>query len=277
MAFTTRISARSPLLLVGCGHMGGVLLHAWRAKGLPAGRVVVVDPRGQRAVRDKGIRVYRDLPAALREHPHPRIAVLAVKPQAVAGVLRNASALDGRRTPILSIAAGIQLRTFTKALGPGARAMRAMPNTPAAVGKGVSVMVANLNATAADRTLATTLLAAVGKVFETRNEGLLDAVTAVSGSGPAYFYLLTEALASAGRSAGLPKAMAEALAAETFFGAAELLQASGEGPAVLRARVTSKGGTTEAALKILAGKNGVKELMKHAVKRATARGRRLAR
>lgn len=281
MAFPAEITARSPLLLIGCGHMGGALLKGWLAQGLPKRNIVIADPRGKKAIerahKVRGLRVFATLGEALKRVPAPRAAVVAVKPQAMAKVFQEAKSLPGGKTLVLSIAAGVPLRAFAKAFGKKVRAIRAMPNTPAAVGKGVAVVVANGCATIADRKLASALLGASGKVFWSGDERWLDAVTAVSGSGPAYFYAMVEALAEAGGNAGLPKAMAETLALETFLGSAALLAASGEKPETLRRRVTSKGGTTEAALKILLGKNGLKPLMTKAVAKATARGRALAR
>ncbi|HXV74304.1 MAG TPA: pyrroline-5-carboxylate reductase, partial [Sphingomonadales bacterium] len=241
MAFFAGITARAPLLLIGCGHMGGALLRAWLRKGLPARNVVIADPHPRGLPRQRGLRVFTDAADALAKHPSPRVAVVAVKPQVLTEALKAARRLDVKKTLILSITAGAHIRTIERALGKPARAVRAMPNTPAALGRGIAVMTANARANAADRKLAAALLKAGGKVIATGNEKLLDAVTAVSGSGPAYFYLMAEALAAAGVKTGLPKVMARALALETFLGAAALLEASGANPEDLRKRVTSKG------------------------------------
>jgi pyrroline-5-carboxylate reductase len=177
---------------------------------------------------------------------------------------------------VLSIAAGRRIASFEKYL-PGGAVVRAMPNTPAAIGRGITAAVANRNVTPVQRALADDLLSAVGKVVWVDDESLLDAITAVSGSGPAYVFLLAECLAEAGRAAGLDARLAEELARATVSGSAALLEASDLSAAELRRNVTSPGGTTAAALEILGGEDGMQKLMTAAVAAATKRGRDLAK
>jgi pyrroline-5-carboxylate reductase len=176
----------------------------------------------------------------------------------------------------VSIMAGQTLATLSGLLPPGAAIVRAMPNTPAAIGRGITVAVANAQVSAAQRTLAHRLLAAIGAVEWVADEALMDAVTAVSGSGPAYVFLLAEAMAAAGVAAGLPAELAARLARETVAGSGELLHRSELDPAILRQNVTSPGGTTAAALEVLMSPQGLAVLMQEAVAAATRRSRELA-
>ena len=202
--------------------------------------------------------------------------VLAVKPQVLATVASLYAGHAARGSLILSIAAGRTLAAVASWLGEDAPIVRAMPNTPAAVGRGISVAVGNARVDAAQRRLADELLAAAGEVAWVDDEALIDAVTAVSGSGPAYVFLLAEYLADAGTKAGLPAALAARLARATVAGAGELLHRSDEPAAELRRRVTSPGGTTEAALDVLMAADGLAPLLCEAVRRAAARARELA-
>ena len=273
MSFTVQ----GPLLLAGAGKMGGAILSGLLARGLDARSVIVQDPDPARPVADlladNGIDV---LPFIDELTQPPGVILIAVKPQVMDAVLPPLAKLAGPETLILSIAAGRRIATFEKHL-PGAAIVRAMPNTPASIGRGMTVAVANSKITAAQRVLADDLLSAVGEVMWVDDEALLDPVTAVSGSGPAYVFLLAECLAEAGRAAGLDAKLAERLARATIAGSAALLEASDLSAEQLRKNVTSPGGTTAAALEILGGDDGLQKLMTAAVSAATKRGRDLAK
>jgi len=264
------------LLLVGAGRMGGALLSGWLARGLAPDRIVVADPapspESRALIAEHGV-VIAPLDAA--ESPFETI-VLAVKPQGMGPVLKGVAPLASDGTLTLSIAAGTTLGTIGAVLGPGRAMVRAMPNTPAAIGRGVSVLCPNPSVVPAQREAAEALLSAVGRVAWIEDEGLMDAVTAVSGSGPAYVFLLAECLAEAGRKAGLPPELAELLARETVAGSGALLGASNEPPATLRENVTSPGGTTAAALELLMGEEGLGPLLARAVEAAARRSRELS-
>ena len=261
------------LLLVGCGKMGAALLRGWLGRGL-ARRYVVIEPGpGGQGFAD---RVEVTLAPSLDDAGEvvPDIIVLAVKPQIMADILPGYRRFAG--VPVLSIAAGKTLGFFARTLGADAAVIRAMPNTPAAIGRGIAVACANPSVTASERALAERLLAAVGEVAWVEDETLLDAVTAVSGSGPAYVFLLIECLARAGRVMGLPEALADRLALATVAGAGELARHAHEAPATLRENVTSPGGTTRAALDVLMAPDGLEPLLIRAVRAATQRSRTLA-
>ena len=261
------------LVLVGAGKMGGALLEGWLRLGLNPHNVVVLEPAPLpriTALADRGVRLNPDA-ATLRD---AGVMVIALKPQAAAEALAALAPNISASTLVISIMAGRTLRFLSAAL-PRARAMvRAMPNTPAAIGRGITVAVPR-QINAAQRVLADRLLAATGAVEWIEDETLMDAVTAVSGSGPAYIFLLAEALAQAGTVVGLPADLAEHLARETVAGSGELLHRSREHPATLRENVTSPGGTTAAALAVLMGPNGLPELLTKAIAAATARSREL--
>jgi pyrroline-5-carboxylate reductase len=273
MSFTMQ----GPLLFAGAGKMGGAILSGLLARGLDARSVIVQDPDPARPIADfladNGIDV---LPFIDELTQPPGVILIAVKPQVMDAVLPPLAKLAGPETLILSIAAGRRIATFEKHL-PGAAIVRAMPNTPASIGRGMTVAVANSNVTPAQRALADDLLSAVGEVMWVDDEALLDPVTAVSGSGPAYVFLLAECLAEAGRAAGLDAKFAERLARATIAGSAALLDTSDLSAEQLRKNVTSPGGTTAAALEILGGDDGLQKLMTAAVAAATKRGRDLAK
>jgi pyrroline-5-carboxylate reductase len=274
MAGLSDIGRKTPLILVGCGKMGGALISGWLARGVPANGLIVIEPKPTALPKlPKAVRVIADR-AALPVSVGPRAVVFAVKPQVMDGVVPAYAGLG--RALYLSIAAGKPIAYFEAKLGKGARVVRAMPNTPAAVGRGMSVLAAGNATTKADRRLATDLMAAVGEVAWIEDEAQMDAVTAVSGSGPAYVFHLIEALAEAGVKAGLPSELAAKLARETVIGAGELARQSKDSAGVLRRNVTSPGGTTEAALKILMGSTGLAKLMARAVAAAKNRSRELA-
>ncbi|MDH3596330.1 MAG: pyrroline-5-carboxylate reductase [Rhodospirillales bacterium] len=266
-----------PLLLVGGGKMGGALLAGWIEQGVKPSEVSVVEPNrdAAEAVAATGARV---LGAAgmLDADFAPAVVLLAVKPQQMDAVLPEIRRFAGAKTVFLSIAAGKPIVYFEAGLGPSAAVVRAMPNTPAAVGRGMSVLSANDKAGATQRRVCEQLLSAVGEVAWVEDEGLLDAVTAVSGGGPAYVFLLIEALAEAGVEAGLPEDLAMRLARVTVAGAGELVHLAAEPAGKLRENVTSPGGTTLEALKILMAPDGLQPLMTRAIAAATRRSRELA-
>ena len=261
-----------PILLVGCGKMGGALLAGWRERRI-APSFLVVEPAAPVAAAPD-VSLHKG-PASLPSGPVAAI-VLAVKPQSMDEVLPAYRGYAERGTLFLSIAAGKTLSAIARGLGVPAPIVRAMPNTPAAIGRGIAVAVANGRVDATQKALADRLLAAVGEVGWVAEEALLDAVTAVSGSGPAYVFLLIETLADAGVAAGLPRELADRLARATVAGSGELARLSPEPAARLREAVTSPGGTTRAALDVLMAKNGLAALMKRAIAAATKRSRELA-
>lgn len=267
-----------PLLLVGAGKMGGALLEGWLARGMRPSQVLVQDPAPTPAVEAlvKKHQIQRVSPEQIAAGS-PAVIVVAVKPQIMDTVFAPAAKVAGANTLILSIAAGRTIASFEKHLAPGAAVVRAMPNTPAAVGRGITVCVANAAVTPDQRRLCEELLSAVGEVAWVEDEGLMDAVTAVSGSGPAYVFLLAECLEKAAMAAGLDAVLARRLAVATVSGAGELLHRSSLEPSVLRENVTSPGGTTAAALSILMGPGGFEELLKKAVAAGTGRSRELAK
>jgi pyrroline-5-carboxylate reductase len=265
---------RGTLVLVGAGKMGGAMLEGWLARGLDPKRLVILDPQPGKAIRAL---VRRGLSLNPKRLPQAVTAlVVAVKPQIAAETLPSLAPMLTRTTLVLSIMAGRTLRFLAQGLQCDAALVRAMPNTPAAIGRGMTVAVPEAGVTPRHRKLATDLLAASGSVEWVTDEALLDAVTAVSGSGPAYVFLLAEALAEAGVQAGLPTALAARIARETVSGSGELLRQSPLDAADLRRNVTSPGGTTAAALSVLMAKNGLPALMETAVAAATRRSRELA-
>jgi len=260
------------LVLLGCGKMGSALLQGWLAQGVPAASVWVLDPHPSAWLNAQVVHLNQGLPKA------PAIVVVAVKPQMMAAALPSLRALGGGKTLFLSIAAGITIATYEQMLGAGTPVVRAMPNTPAAVARGISALCRNAQATEADMVLAEALLSAVGEVVRLDGEHQMDAVTAVSGSGPAYVFHLIEALAAAAEAEGLPAPLAARLALATVAGAGELARQSPDSPAQLRINVTSPGGTTAAALAVLMdSKTGFPGLLRRAVRAAAARGRELGK
>jgi pyrroline-5-carboxylate reductase len=266
-----------PLLLAGAGNMGFALLSGWLERGLDPAGVIVQDPspppRIKQTLDAHGIQVH----AEVRALPEPPAVILvAVKPQVMDEVFPPLGKLAGKNTVVLSVAAGRPIKGFEAHLAPGVAMVRAMPNTPASVGRGITVAVGNAHMTPGQRDACDQLLRAVGEVAWVDDEGLMDAVTAVSGSGPAYVFYLAECMAKAGVEAGLPPALAEQLASWTVAGAGELLHRSDLEPAVLRQNVTSPNGTTYAALQVLMGADGLAPVMRKAVAAAARRSRELA-
>ena len=263
------------LVLVGAGKMGGAMLDGWLRLGFTRERIVILEPRPSpdiEAATKLGVRL--NPPAdAIRE---VAFIVVAIKPQEAAGVVPTLKPLAGPGALVISIMAGKTLAFLEGALGADTAIVRAMPNTPAAIGRGITVGVPNAKVTANQKTLAHRLLAAIGAVEWVEDEALIDAVTAVSGSGPAYVFLLAESLARAGAAAGLPADLAARLARATVSGSGELLHRSSLEAATLRQNVTSPGGTTAAALGVLMAVGGLDPLMVKAVAAATKRSRELA-
>ena len=267
-----------PRILVGCGKMGGALLSGWIERGADPQSLIVIEPavEAAEAVRAAhGVRVEAD-PGSLVADTDPEVVIFAVKPQGLDDIAPLYAGFSGGATVFLSIAAGKTIEFFESALDAGAPIVRTMPNTPAAVGRGITAAFANPHVGARQRALCQELLEAVGEVVWVDNEGLLDAVTAVSGSGPAYVFLLIECLAEAGVEAGLPADIAARLARATVAGSGELARLSSEAADQLRRNVTSPGGTTEAALGVLMADDGMLPLMRRAVEAATRRSRELA-
>lgn len=271
------VALQGPLVLAGAGRMGGALLKGLLERGLDARTVVIQEPSPPPDIlalaKTHGIAI---LPTVGKLTEAPSVLLVAVKPQAMELVFPALAKLAGPETLTLSIAAGRSVVSYEKHLPKGASVVRAMTNTPAAIGRGITVGFANANVTAMQKELAESLLLAVGEVGWVQDELLMDAVTAVSGSGPAYVFLLAECLAEAGVAAGLDPALAMRLARATVSGSGELLHRSSEPPATLRENVTSPGGTTAAALSVLMANDGLRALLTRAVAQAVARGRELA-
>ena len=261
------------IALAGAGKMGGAMLTGWLAQGLDPKRVVVIEPHPVRRDQSAG--------QGIRLNPTPKDAgevdtlVVAVKPQSFREAGAALKAFTGSSTLVVSIMAGTTIAVLEAVVG--GSVVRAMPNTPAAIGRGITVAVAAKKVSAAQRAIADALLRATGSVEWVDQESLMDAVTAVSGSGPAYVFLLAEELARAGVAAGLPAELATKLARETVAGSGELLHRSDLSSATLRQNVTSPGGTTAAALEVLMGSDGMEKLMTRAVAAATQRSKDLAK
>ncbi len=264
------------LLLVGCGKMGGALLAGWLKKGVARDAVTVIEP----FATDRVVERFHVSVAAgvddLDDAFAPNVVVFAVKPQGMEDIVPAFARFVGPETVFLSIAAGRTIAFLESHLGAEAALVRSMPNTPAAVGRGITVASANRHVTKAQRAACQALLEAVGEVGWVDDEGLLDAVTAVSGSGPAYVFLLIECLARAGVESGLDEALASRLARATVAGSGELARQASEDAAQLRQNVTSPGGTTAAALDVLMADDGLQALMSRAVAAATRRSKELA-
>ena len=260
------------IALAGAGKMGGAMLTGWLAQGLDPERVIVIEPHPSDEIKAL---------AGIRLNPTPKEAgevdtlVVAVKPQSFRDAAPALKQFTGSSTLVVSIMAGTPIAALEA--GVGGSVVRAMPNTPAAIGRGITVAVPSKKVSAAQREIADALLRATGSVEWVDQESLMDAVTAVSGSGPAYVFLLAEELARAGVAAGLPAELATKLARETVAGSGELLHRSDQSSATLRQNVTSPGGTTAAALDVLMGPDGMKKLMTRAVAAATQRSKDLAK
>ena len=259
------------MVLLGCGKMGSAMLAGWLENGLDPGAVWVIDPRASDWVKGTGVQVNADLPDS------PAVVLIAVKPQQMGDALPDIAAWGHGSTLFVSVAAGTTIGHFEDVLGAASPIVRAMPNTPAAIGRGITAIVGNARVAPAQLDTAEALLAAVGQVVRLEGEHQMDAVTAVSGSGPAYVFHLIETLAAAGVAQGLPEDMAMQLAKATVAGAGALAEASDEDPGQLRVNVTSPAGTTAAALEVLMdAQTGFPALLGRAVKAAAARSKELA-
>lgn len=263
---------KRPLLLVGRGKMGGAMLDGWLSSGIAGGGVFVVDPM---AAEQDGVTLCEsadDLPEGLA----PEVVVFAVKPQQMDAMLADYARFAGPDCLFVSVAAGKTIAYFEATLGTQAAIVRAMPNTPAAIGQGITVACPNANATDAQAAMAEALLRAVGEAVSVDDEAMMDAVTALSGGGPAYTFLLIETMAKAGKAAGLPEDLAARLALVTVAGAGQLALSGDTPPATLRENVTSPGGTTLEALKVLMRDgDGLPDRMVEAIAAATNRSREL--
>lgn len=261
------------LLLVGCGKMGGAMLEGWLARGLKAADVIVAEPVDALRPRTPGLRAIASTSDVART---PELVVLAVKPQSMDAVLPDLKRFADDGSVFLSIAAGKTLKYFASHLGATAKIVRSMPNTPAAVRQGITVATPSRGVSEAERKRCHELLEAVGQVLWVDDEALMDPVTALSGSGPAYVFLLVEAMAAAGAKLGLSPDMAMQLARATVAGSGELLKQSSEPAAQLRVNVTSPGGTTAEALKVLMATDGIQPVFDKALAAASRRSRELA-
>lgn len=259
------------VLLIGCGRMGSALLKGWR-ESKAVGKAIVVDPALPVLPGVTVVSSLANIPGGLSN-----TILLAVKPQMLDQVMPSLAERLPDGALVISIAAGKPIAYFAERLGRPTAIVRTMPNTPAAIGRGITVCCAGAGVSVAEKDTADRLMKAVGAVMWVEDEMLMHAVTAVSGSGPAYVFHLIEALQAAGETAGLPSDLAAKLARETVTGAGELARQSTDTPAKLRTDVTSPGGTTAAALGVLMAEHGLTELMTRAVAAATARSEELAR
>ena len=266
------------LVLLGAGKMGFAMLEGWLARGLDPRKVTVLEPQPAKTVKALVRRGLKLNPKSSKKSTASEATaiVVAVKPQIAPDAMPALGDYVGKNTLALSIMAGRPLRFLAGALPAGTAIVRAMPNTPAAIGRGITVAAPNAKVSARQRKQASDLLAATGSVEWVKDEALMDAVTAVSGSGPAYVFLLAEAMTQAGIAAGLPAALAARLARETVAGSGELLHLSKLDAGTLRQNVTSPGGTTAAALAVLMGPDGFGRLLTEAVAAATRRSQELA-
>lgn len=264
--------AQRGLVLIGAGKMGSALLQGWLSGGLPPASVHVLDPSPTDWLKAQGVHINETLPT------DPAVVLVAVKPQMMGAALPQLQSYGGGRTLFVSVAAGTTIASYEAALGAATPIVRTMPNTPAAVGRGITAITGNSHATAAHVDTAEALMAAVGEVVRLSGEDQIDAVTALSGGGPAYVFHLIEAMAAAGEAEGLPADMAMKLARATVIGAGELARQSNESAAQMRINVTSPGGTTAQALAVLMDpETGFPPLLRKGVKAAADRGRELGK
>lgn len=264
----TQVNSRG-LVLLGCGKMGSAMLQGWLSEGLSAEAVYIIDPHPSEWLQGIGVQINVDLPS------DPAVLMIAVKPQMMQDALPQVKEFGGGGTLILSVAAGTPIQSYEAAFGAGTRVVRSMPNTPAAVGKAITAIVGNAEATEADLDLAEGMLLTIGQVVRLTNEAQIDAVTGISGSGPAYIFYMIDALAAAARAEGLPAEMAMLLAKATVAGAGALAEQTDETPEQLRINVTSPNGTTQAGLEVLMGEGGLAPLIRKTVAAATHRSRAL--
>ncbi len=260
------------LVLLGCGKMGSAMLAGWLEGGLPATSVWVLDPHPSDWLQGTGVHINTDLP------DNPALVLVAVKPQMMGAALPKLQALGNGETLFVSVAAGTPIASFEAMLGADTPIVRAMPNTPAAIGQGITALIGNAKTSDANLAMTEDLLSAIGQTVRLDSEAQMDAVTGVSGSGPAYVFHLIETLAAAGEAQGLPAALAMQLAKATVAGAGALAASSDDSPSQLRVNVTSPNGTTQAALEVLMQpEGGFPDLLKQAVAAATIRSEELSR
>ncbi|GGD70017.1 pyrroline-5-carboxylate reductase [Croceicoccus mobilis] len=266
------------VLLVGCGNMGFAMLRGWIEKGIPANRIDVVEPNDD--LRKRAASTGASVHASAEDMTGgeaPAMAIMAVKPQVMAKVLESYRGFATRGTTFVSVAAGTLIETIEKALGGKPSVIRCMPNTPAFIGEGMMVCVANEKVEDADKAQCETLLSAGGKVAFVEEESMMDAVTGVSGSGPAYVFHFIESLSAAGAAAGLPPELSEELAIQTVYGAAKLAREADEDPTQLRKNVTSPNGTTAAGLSVMMTDDRLRTMIEEVVNAAADRSRELAK
>ena len=263
------------LVLLGCGKMGSAMLKGWLADGLPLTSTFVIDPFPSQWLQDletQGLHLNKSLPKS------PVVCIIAVKPQMMGEALPSLKEIAQSDAVFLSIAAGTPIKSFQTVLGDTCKIVRAMPNTPAAIGQGITALIGNANTTSVDLERCEQLLQAVGDTVILQGEEQMDAVTAVSGSGPAYVFHLIETLAAAGVAQGLPAELAMTLAKKTVSGSGALAMQSDESPEQLRINVTSPGGTTQAALQVLMNpKSGMPKLLLESVEAAASRSKELGK
>jgi len=267
------------LLLAGCGKMGGALLAGWLKQGIKPGNITVIEPNNETSVA-----LHRQYDVVTAPSPEnvdlgkkPNVIIFAIKPQIMNAVITSYARFLGDEVVYISIAAGKPVSYFENVLGKNASIVRAMPNTPAAVGRGITVCYSNSKVTKDQISLCEHLLSSVGEVAWIEDESQIDIVTALSGGGPAYVFLLAECLSKAGVKAGLPEGLAKLLARSTVAGSGELLYCSNEDPETLRQNVTSPGGTTAEALRILMADKGWQPLIDEAIAAATLKSQELAK
>jgi pyrroline-5-carboxylate reductase len=270
------IALKGTLVLVGAGKMGGAMLEGWLKSGVDPKKIVVLEPFASDEMKALLSKHKVLLNAAVSIIRDAEVVLIAVKPQMMEEVLPTITGLAASKPLILSVAAGKTIASFERHFGKSAAVIRTIPNTPAAIGRGITAMSANANVSAKQLQLATDLLTAIGEVVTVDREELIDCVTAVSGAGPAYIFYVTECLAAAAEKIGLPPALAMQLARATVAGSGELMRVTGTEAATLRQNVTSPKGATHAALQILMAENGLQPLFEKAVKAAADRSRELA-
>ncbi len=263
--------ARRGLVLLGCGKMGSAMLEGWLAGGLPTTSVWVTDPNPSDWVRAQGVHLNEDLPDS------PAIVLVAVKPQMMRDALPTLKLLGNDDTMFLSVAAGITIATFEQMLGDATPVIRSIPNTPAAVKQGITAIIGNAHVTEHQMQMAETLLSAIGQTVRLETEDQMDAVTGLSGSGPAYVFHMIECLARAGEAQGLDPELAMTLAKATVAGSGALAMQADETPSQLRVNVTSPNGTTQAGLNVLMDEDtGLPPLIAKTIDAATKRSKELA-
>ncbi|MBT5185157.1 MAG: pyrroline-5-carboxylate reductase [Kordiimonadaceae bacterium] len=280
MTNLTAINSSNPILLLGCGKMGSAMLSGWLKEGLSSDAIYIVDPFLDNIRQEFDVINQTQLHVKLDSLPKdlkPSFVIAAVKPQMMDDALEAVKALDLTSSVILSIAAGKTIGYFEDQLGQECAIIRAMPNTPAAIGKGITVCVANDPVNDQQKAISTLLLETVSIVEWIDDESLMDAVTALSGSGPAYVFYLSEAMSAAGKALGLPTELSKKLARQTIAGSGALLEISDERASKLRENVTSPGGTTAAALDVLMSEDGLAKIIRRAMTEAKNRSKELAK